>query len=153
MRLGDLLDEAGIIPDLKASSKKALLEELAEVATRRFPSIDKEKLLAVLAEREQLGTTGIGDGVAIPHGKLTGLVQPILCFGRSKKGIGFEALDGQPAFLFFLLVAPETSAGIHLQALARIARLLKNSHFRKRLLEAKGRKDIYETIVRADEEN
>lgn len=152
MKLSELLQENSIIPDLRAKDKKGVLEELAGVMILREPSMDKESLVKVLLERERLGSTGIGDGVAIPHGKFHGIEQPFLSFGRSPKGLDFESMDGEPVHLFFLLVAPENSASIHLKALARIAKLLKNSSFRKVLMEAQTRKEIYETIVHNDEE-
>lgn len=152
MKLSELLKENNVIPDLKAKDKKGALEELAEAMLNRTPNVDKGALVEVLLERERLGSTGIGDGVAIPHGKFHGIDQPIISFGRSRKGLDFEAMDGEPVYLFFLLVAPENSASIHLKALAKIARILKNSSFRKVLIEARTRKDIYETIIQNDEE-
>ena len=118
MKLSEIIEEEDIISDLKASDKKSVLEELAEVISNHEPSINKKDIVKVLVERERLGTTGIGDGVAIPHGKLNGVRQPLISFGRSKKGMDFDAMDGQPAYLFFLLIAPENSSGIHLEILA-----------------------------------
>lgn len=152
MKLSDILEEDNIIPDLKAKDKKGVLEELAEAVSSHQPSFDKNSLVKVLLERERLGSTGIGDGVAIPHGKFPGVTQPIISFGRSRKGLDFDSMDGEPAFLFFLLVAPENSASIHLKALARIAKILKNSAFRKLLMEAPSRDDLYKTIIQNDEE-
>ena len=152
MRLSEILEENSIIPELKAKDKKGVLEELAGALTNHQPSLDKNALVKVLLERERLGSTGIGDGVAIPHGKFRGLKNPIISFGRSLKGLDFESMDGEPAFLFFLLVAPEHSASIHLKALAKIAKILKNSSFRKILLEAPTRAEIYRVIIQNDEE-
>ncbi|NQT56811.1 MAG: PTS sugar transporter subunit IIA [Desulfobacteraceae bacterium] len=152
MKLSEIIEEEDIISDLKASDKKSVLEELAEVISNHEPSINKKDIVKVLMERERLGTTGIGDGVAIPHGKLNGVRQPLISFGRSKKGMDFDAMDGQPAYLFFLLIAPENSSGIHLEILARIAKMLKNSAFRKKLMEAGTRKECYQTIIQSDEE-
>jgi PTS system nitrogen regulatory IIA component len=152
MKLSEIIEEKDIISDLKASDKKSVLEELAEVISNHEPSINKKGIVKVLMERERLGTTGIGDGVAIPHGKLNGVRQPLISFGRSKKGMDFDAMDGQPAYLFFLLIAPENSSGIHLEILARIAKILKNSAFRKKLMEAGTRKECYQTIIQSDEE-
>lgn len=152
MKLSEIIEEEDIISDLKASDKKSVLEELAEVLSNHEPSINKKDIVKVLMERERLGTTGIGDGVAIPHGKLNGVRQPLISFGRSKKGMDFDAMDGQPAYLFFLLIAPENSSGIHLEILARIAKILKNSAFRKKLMEAGTRKECYQTIIQSDEE-
>jgi PTS system nitrogen regulatory IIA component len=152
MRLSEILDAKNIIPDLKARDKKKAIEELAETIVNSRPSMDKNALVKVLLERERLGSTGIGDGVAIPHGKFHGISEPVISFGRSIKGLDFESMDGQPVFLFFLLVAPENSASVHLKALARIAKLLKNSAFRKTLLEIPTRQELYKTIIQNDEE-
>ncbi len=152
MKLSEIIEPDRIIPELKASDKKGVLEELAELVAARNPSIDKDALVKVLLEREKLGSTGIGDGVAIPHGKLNGVSEPIISFGRSTKGLDFDSMDEQPVYIFFLLIAPENSAGIHLKVLAKIAKLLKNSSFRKRLMEAKTREELYEIIIHGDEE-
>lgn len=153
MKLSEIIDENSVIPELRAKDKRGVLEELAEAISKHVLSVDKGALVKVLLERERLGSTGIGDGVAIPHGKLTGVDRPIISFGRSKEGLDFDSMDGQPAYLFFLLVAPENSAGIHLKALAKIAKMLKNSLFRKRLMEAQSRKEIHQMIVQTDEES
>ncbi|HXN54964.1 MAG TPA: PTS sugar transporter subunit IIA, partial [Myxococcales bacterium] len=108
------------------------------------------RLLEVLLEREKLGSTGIGEGVAIPHGKLAGVPSVIAAFGRSRAGIDFAAVDGKPARLFFLLFAPENSAGIHLKALARISRLLRSPTFRQAILDAPDRLAIHRLIVQED---
>ncbi|MEE9609693.1 MAG: PTS sugar transporter subunit IIA [Desulfatiglandales bacterium] len=152
MKLSELIDQSNIIPDLKAKDKKEVLEELAEPIASHEPSLDKGSLVRVLLDRERLGSTGIGDGVAIPHGKFHGVSQPVISFGRSRQGLDFESMDGQPAYLFFLLVAPENSASVHLKALAKIAKILKNSSFRKVLMEAPTRKELYQTIIQNDEE-
>ena len=152
MKLSDILTENDIIPDLKAKDKKGVLEELAEAVITHDPDLDKCSLVRVLLERERLGSTGIGDGVAIPHGKFHGISHPIISFGRSRSGLDFDSMDGEPVFLFFLLVAPENSASIHLKALAKIARILKNVSFRRELLEVPTRKEIYQTIIQNDDE-
>ncbi|MCF8127621.1 MAG: PTS sugar transporter subunit IIA [Deltaproteobacteria bacterium] len=150
MRLSEILAIDNIIPDLKAKNKKGVLGELAEVIASYDTNIDKGMLVKVLIEREHLGSTGIGDGVAIPHGKLSSVKQPIVSFGRSKKGLDFDSMDGQPAYLFFLLLAPENSSGVHLQVLTKIARILKSSTFRKALMQVGSREEIYETIIQTD---
>ena len=152
MRLSEILNEDSIIPELRARDKRGVLEELAEPISQNEPSIDKSALVRVLLDRERLGSTGIGDGVAIPHGKFQGIRQPIISFGRSRKGLDFDSMDGEPAYLFFLLVAPENSASIHLKALAKIAKILKNSSFRKVLMEAPTKKELYQTIVENDDD-
>ncbi len=150
MRLSEILAIDNIIPELKAKDKKSVLGELAEVIARYDADIDKDDLVKVLIEREHLGSTGIGDGVAIPHGKLSSVTQPMVSFGRSKKGLDFDSMDGQPAFLFFLLLAPENSSGVHLQVLTKIARILKSSTFRKELMNVGSREEIYQTIIQTD---
>ena len=150
MKLSEILVRENIIPELKAKDKQSVLGELAEVITSYDTSIDKDDLVKVLIEREHLGSTGIGDGVAIPHGKLSSVKMPIVSFGRSKKGLDFDSMDGQPAFLFFLLLAPENSSGVHLQVLTKIARILKSSTFRKTLMEVQSREEIYQTIIQTD---
>lgn len=146
-----MFDESNIITELTARDKKGVLEELVAAVAGREPSIDRSSLVKVLLERERLGSTGIGDGVAIPHGKYRGISRPLISFGRSWEGLDFDSMDGQPAHLFFLLVAPEDSANIHLKVLAMIARILKNSAFRKTLLNASSREEIYGKIKQYDE--
>lgn len=150
MKLIDILDESAIVADLTASTKTEALEALVEVMTKSNPALRKEDLLQVLLEREELGSTGIGDGIAIPHGKSQELTEIVSGFGLSKQGIEFDSLDGKPAHLFFLLVAPENSVGTHLKMLARISRMLKNVEFRQKLLEAKSQQEIYQIIAEED---
>lgn len=152
MKLSEIITRQRIIANLKARDKVGVIRELADVICTAEPSIDKDALVKVLQEREKLGSTGIGDGVAIPHGKLNGIDKPLLSFGRSNSGVDFDSMDTQPVYLFFLFVAPENSAGAHLKVLARIAKMLKNSNLRKRLLEAKDEDEIYNIIVQSDEE-
>jgi len=151
MKLSEIIDKDNIIMELKAKDKRVVLEELAEVIATHDPSIDKGTLVKILVERERLGSTGIGDGVAIPHGKFNGLKSPLMSFGRSREGLDFESMDEQPVYLFFLLIAPENAVGIHLKVLAKIAKNLKSSAFRKKLMEASSKNEIYQTIIQADE--
>jgi len=130
MKILDILAVNSIVPELKGRTKKLVLEELIDAVKQHKPHIDSDRLMKVLLERERLGSTGIGDGIAIPHGKLKDIEDLVLSFGRSAEGIDFESMDGKPVHLFFLLVAPEACAGIHLRALAKIARLLKNGTVR-----------------------
>ena len=150
MRLMDVLSESLIIPELKAKDKKDVLQELTATLVEREDGLDHERLVSVLMDREKLGSTGIGEGVAIPHGKLHEIDHPFAVFGRSKHGVDFQSMDGRPAHLFFLLFAPENSTGIHLKALARISRLLKSASNRKRLLDANSRAEIFKIIVEED---
>jgi PTS system nitrogen regulatory IIA component len=151
MKITDILDEASIIQNLRSTSKKGVLEELSDVLVEGGKLPDRDKVVEVLLDREKLGSTGIGDGIAIPHGKMKGIKDLVISFGRSTKGINFESIDNKPTHLFFLLVAPENSAGIHLKALARISRLLKDPSFRSRLMEAKDRLDLFTIIAEEDE--
>jgi PTS system nitrogen regulatory IIA component len=111
---------------------------------------DEEELLRALLERESLGSTGVGDGVAIPHGKLPMGSEMIVAFGRSRKGIDFQSMDSKPVFLFFLLVTPEDKPGDHLKALARISRILKNPVLRESLTTAPDRQEIQRLIYQED---
>lgn len=151
MKIVDLLRPAAIAADLKSRGKNEVLTELAEVAVTVDGSLKRDDVLRVLLERERLGSTGIGDGVAIPHGKLKALDQLLICFGRSRPGVDFDSMDGKPAHLFFLLIAPEESVGIHLKTLARISKLLKNPAVRRRLVEAAGGEEIYRIIAQEEE--
>ncbi|MFB0520992.1 MAG: PTS sugar transporter subunit IIA [Desulfatiglandales bacterium] len=152
MKLSEIFKPQFIIPELKAHDKKGVLEELLQIITEQEESLNKGTLLQVLLERERLGSTGIGDGIALPHGKLKGLDKLLVSFGRSIDGLGFDAIDEKPAYLFFLLLAPENSAGMHLKSLAKISRMLKDGNFRQRLMGAKSREDIYNIIIDKDEE-
>ena len=152
MKLTDILLLDQIVPDLKARGKQAVMVELCQALARQRPDLDADRLLEVLQERERLGSTGIGDGIAIPHGKLPNLSDLQLAFGRSVAGVDFDSLDGKPAHLFFLVVAPENSAGVHLKALARISRLLKSHAVRRELMQAKDAREIMAVILAQDEE-
>lgn len=151
MRILDVLKEETIISELNATDKKGVLEELTSPVAKSS-GIDHEEMVRVLLERERLGSTGIGGGIAIPHGKLKPLDSLLVGFGRSLKGVDFEAIDGKPAHLFFLLMAPENSTGAHLRMLARISRLLKDSTFKERLMTAADRHEIYMVIANEDHE-
>jgi PTS system nitrogen regulatory IIA component len=152
MKILDILSRDSIIAELLGKTKRQVLEELTDALVRQKPQVNRTRLVEVLLERERLGSTGIGDGIAIPHGKLKDLDQLALSFGRSTPGVDFESMDGKPAHLFFLLVAPENCAGIHLRALAKIARLLKNSAIRKRLGTAATQDEIYTILQEEDDE-
>ena len=149
MRLMDLLDPASVIPDLKGREKRDVLTELA-VAMAPGLGVPADRVARVLAEREKLGSTGIGDGIAIPHGKIDGIDGLRVGFARSVPGVDFEAMDGGLTHLFFVLIAPEDSVGDHLKMLARISRMLKDNEFRSRLLLAKGREQILSLIEEED---
>ena len=149
MTITDLVAPEAILPALKVNSKKQALQELAAKAAS-LTGQNERAVFEVLLQREKLGTTAVGYGVAIPHGKLPGLRRVFAAFGRSPAGVDFQSLDGKPTHLFFLLVAPEESAGAHLKALARISRLLKDDAFRARLREAPDAEALYRTIREED---
>lgn len=150
MTIKDLIKSDYIIEELKSKTKREVLVELSEVFRRGDINADYDSMVEVLLEREKLGSTGIGDGIAIPHGKLPGLDNLIISFGRSREGVGFDSLDGNPVHIFFLLMAPENSAGQHLKALAKISRMLKDKDFRKNLIETGSSEGIYNLIIEKD---
>jgi PTS system nitrogen regulatory IIA component len=152
MKISDFLDARTVVSDLKATNKKEVLEELCRALVVLYPALDRDRMVGILLDRERLGSTGVGEGVAIPHGKMGDLDSLIACFGRSAEGVEFEAVDNQPVRLFFLLFAPENSAGVHLKALAKISRLLKRPSVRAQLLEAHSQEDIYGILTQDDGE-
>jgi nitrogen PTS system EIIA component len=151
MKISELLDPRAVVSSLAATGKREVLEELATAVAAAHKELGRDKVLHTLLEREKLGSTGVGDGIAIPHGKIAGLPNIIVAFGRSPGGIPFDAIDGRQVHLFFLLLAPEDSPGTHLKALARISRLLKDAPFRERLLKARNADEIFDVIRREDE--
>jgi PTS system nitrogen regulatory IIA component len=151
MRITELMDKNLIISELHSETKKEVLKELVDCITKKELDIDGNDLLRVLLEREELGSTGIGDGIAIPHGKVKKIEDLMVAFGRSLGGVDFQSMDGKPTHIIFLLIAPENSAGIHLKALARLSRLLKDSRFRKNIMEADSSEEIYDLIAQEDE--
>lgn len=150
MKINEILSPELIAPSLAGRTKPEVLRELASLLTAKYRDIDTDDLSAVLAERERLGSTAIGDGIAIPHGKIAGARQILGTFGRHLPGVDFESLDGKPTHLFFLLVAPEDSSSLHLKALARVSRLFKDSGFRERLIHARDASEIFRLIVEED---
>lgn len=150
-KVSEMIGEDLIIEDLAATSKLDVLREFSRLLFDTGRVTDREGLTKVLVARETLGSTGIGDGVAIPHGKLDTIGDLILAFGRSKAGVDFDSLDGQPAHLFFLLLAPENAPGDHLKALARVSRLMKNRELREALMNAAGASEIRQVIADREE--
>ena len=151
MKITDILTEDMVVPALRGRTKRDVIEELATVVAAGHPEIDRTRLVQALEDREKLNSTALGEGVAIPHGKLPGLKRVVAAFGRSRTGLDFSSLDGKPTHLFFLLVAPEDSAGAHLKALARISRLLKDEAFRSRLMGAADSAELFRTIREEDD--
>ena len=151
MKILDVLQKEAILPDLTSQDKKGVIEELVSPVTQ-IANVNREDLVRVLMDRERLGSTGIGGGIGIPHGKLRGLESLILSFGLSRKGVDFESMDGRPTHIFFLLITPENSTGLHLKLLARISKILKNDLFKSKLLKAADRDEIFDAIKEEDEE-
>ena len=153
MTIMGFLDDRAVTTDLRARAKEDVIQELVQllVGSGAIKEKDVSKLVQILMKRESLGSTGIGQGVAIPHGKSDCVTNLVAAFGISRTGVNFDSLDGEPVHLFFLLVAPEDSAGPHLKALARISRLLKDKHFRDSLQAAKDEKTLVKIIREEDE--
>jgi len=153
MKIMDFLTPKAVNADLQATDKKTAINELLGilVSSRQINPAKKDELMRVVMEREALGSTGIGQGVAIPHGKAPSVKKLVAAFGISHKGINFDSLDGEPAYIFFLLLAPQDSAGPHLKALARISRLLKEKLFRDLLCKTTDAKQLFKVLKDADQ--
>ncbi|HXU68131.1 MAG TPA: PTS sugar transporter subunit IIA [Polyangia bacterium] len=153
MKIVDFVGPELIVPQLQAHEKSAVIRELADHLAAHVSGpqkIDREVLAKVLLERERLASTAIGEGVAIPHGKLDAVGKLVAVVGRAPEGVDFDSMDGRPTHLFFVLVAPENSTGVHLKALARISRLFKDPEFRTRLMQAKDAAEIFKVIADED---
>jgi PTS system nitrogen regulatory IIA component len=151
MKIMDYLSEEWVIPDLQGTDKSSILKELSSVLVKpcQVPSV--EELLQVLLDREKLGSTGIGEGIAIPHGRLKKLKKFFISFGRSLRGVDFDSIDRKPSHLFFLVIAPENSAVDNLKLLSRIVTLLKGPSLKKRLMEVHSQKELFQIISEEDE--
>jgi len=153
MKIRDFLCKKAVTAELKATTKKDVVEELVDLLVEAG-AVEKKiraKLIDILMARESLGSTAIGQGIAIPHGKCESVTKLTAALGISKSGVDFDSLDGEPANIFFLLVAPVDSAGPHLKALARISRLLKDKYYRDNLKNAKNAKDILALLTQEDD--
>lgn len=153
MKILDFLNEKAISANLKSQDKKAVIRELTDLLIKagELKPRMKDAVVKALLNREALGSTGIGQGVAIPHGKCEYIKELIGSFGISKKGINFDSLDGEPAYIFFLLLAPIESSGPHLKALARISKLLKDKYFRDSLKNAENERMLLKIIKEEDQ--
>ena len=150
MLLTDLLSARRIKIPLVATTKDDLLRELVDVAANGAQVKDRAEVLRAVMEREEVLSTGIGHGVAIPHGKSSSVDGLVLVAGVAREGVDFEALDGKPVHLFFLLVGPESAAGQHVKALSRISRLLRRESFRQRLIDASDADTFYSVLSEAE---
>jgi len=153
MQIMEFLSKKAILTDIKSTKKEEVIKELVDalVAAGEIEKRCRNRLIDALMTRESLGSTAIGQGIAIPHAKSDCVDKLIAAFGLSKKGVDFDSLDGEPAYIFFLLVAPQDSAGPHLKALARISRLLKDKYFRDSLRACTDDKSILKIIAGEDE--
>lgn len=146
MKLVDVLVRDSCVFDMRARTRKEALRELSEALAAHTPEVTPAELLDLLMEREKLGSTAMGDGIAIPHARFDSLERIVVGFGRSRGGVPFESIDGQPTHLFFLLVAPKKEGSAHLLALARLSRLLGDERFRRRLLDLEGIDDLIRAV-------
>ena len=153
MQIMDFLSKKAIVVDIKSTKKEDVIKELVDVLINagEIEKRYRNKLIDALIARESLGSTAIGQGIAIPHAKSDCVTKLVASFGLSKKGVDFDSLDGELAYIFFLLVAPQDSAGPHLKALARISRLLKDKYFRDSLRASTDEKSIIKIIAEEDE--
>ncbi len=153
MKIADILTKDSIIKSLEASEKKNALREISETVSRLSPSLNTETLFKMLLEREELCSTALDHGVAVPHLRMHGLSEPVAVFARSAEGIDFDSLDGKPTHLFMTIIASDSRADEYINLLARITSVLKNGKTRKRLMEAQSTKDIFETLIEEDPGN
>ncbi len=153
MQIMDFLSRKAIITDLKGTQKEDVIRELVEALCNagEIEKRNRNKLVEALIARESLGSTAIGQGIAIPHAKSDSVDKLVAAFGLSRRGVDFDSLDGESAYIFFLLVAPQDSAGPHLKALARISRLLKDKYFRDTLRSSVDEKAVIKVISQEDE--
>lgn len=153
MKIMDFLSKKAVVTDLRSSKKEDILRELVDalVIAGEVEKRYRNKLIEALMVRETLGSTAIGQGVGIPHAKSDCVRRLVAAFGLSRKGVNFDSLDGEPAYIFFLLLAPADSAGPHLKALARVSRLLKDKYFRDSLRQCQDEKSIIRIIIQEDE--
>ena len=151
MQMDQIFKIGFLTENMLAKTKTEALEELVNTLIKSGLKLDSAKVIEVLQQREKLGSTGIGDGLAIPHGKIPSLDEIVVAFGRSKKGVDFDSLDGKPVHIFFLLLAPENSVGQHLKALAKISKMLKKANFRQKLIETDSKNDLYKLIIEQNE--
>lgn len=150
-RLSEMVAIEAVVPYLKNTTKDGIIGELSGVISAVYPKHNKDEITQALIEREKLGSTGIENGVAIPHAKLNNLEQIIIAVGRSIPGVDFKAHDGNKSHIFFVLLAPANSQGMHLKTLAQLSRILKDDSVRSRLMGAETREEILNILRREDD--
>ncbi len=151
MKLSDILRESCVVADIKGKTKKEILLELVGPLKDTNLIDNVNAVVKIIMERERLGSTGIGDGVAIPHGKMKNIDSIICAVGRSQEGVDFDAVDRQPVHIFFLVLAPEDSASLHLKVLSRISKILRDPSFRKTILKLANAHEIYANVIETDD--
>lgn len=151
MKITDYLKEDRVAADLQGTDKLSILKEMSRLLMKPCQAASAEDLVHILLDREKLESTGIGEGIAIPHGRVKKLNEFVLSFGRSTKGIDFDSIDHKPTHLFFFVMAPENSAVNNLKLLSRIVTLLKDPSFKRRLMEARSSKELFQIISEEDE--
>ncbi len=151
MKLSEILHKDAIVNELQSKDKQGVLKELSQAAAK-VSQATHDEILGVLEERESLGSTGIGGGIAIPHGKLPDMDSVILGLGISRTGVEYDSLDNKPVHIFFVILTPEDSTGGHLKVLAQVSKLLKQEQFKTDLLQTRTSEDIFDIICQQDEE-
>ncbi|MEW6556351.1 MAG: PTS sugar transporter subunit IIA [Elusimicrobiota bacterium] len=151
MKILDFLSESCVITELTGKTKKEVVTELVEILAKKKLVKNIDKTVEAIMKRESTGSTGIGQGVAIPHAKSEDITKIVASLGLSKTGIDFDSLDGEPVYIIFLMVAPPESISEHLQAIAKISRLLKDKFFRQSLRDAQTPQEVIKIIKEEDE--
>ncbi|QMU56595.1 MAG: hypothetical protein GKS04_05620 [Candidatus Mycalebacterium zealandia] len=153
MKIADVLTKDSIIKSLQATDKNGVLKEISETVSSLSPSLDADVLLKMLLEREEICSTALDHGVAVPHLRMHGLSEPVAAFARSVQGVDFGSLDGNPTYLFMVIIASDSRADEYINLLARVTSALKSGEMRERLIKAGSTKDIFETLVEEDDRN
>ncbi len=151
MKILDYITKETILTDLQSTDKKGVIDELAEPVAA-LTGLDHREIVRVLIERERLGSTGIGGGIAIPHGKINGIESLVLGFGLSRQGVNFEALDNKSTHIFFLLLSDDNCTGLHLRVLARLSKLLREKSFKEKLMQTDSPNAVISVLKEADED-
>ncbi len=151
MKIAEILQEQCVVADIRGKTKREIITELVEALAKARLVKDVEPVVNVVMDREKLGSTGIGNGVAVPHGKLKNINNIMCAFGRSQNGVDFDAVDRAPVHIFFLVLAPEDSASLHLKVLSRITKILRDQSLRKKIIKLTNVRELYTSILEEDE--
>jgi len=151
LKIAEILQEQCVVADIRGKTKREIITELVEALAKARLVKDIEPVVNVVMDREKLGSTGIGNGVAVPHGKLKNINNIMCAFGRSQNGVDFDAVDRAPVHIFFLVLAPEDSASLHLKVLSRITKILRDQSLRKKIIKLTNVHELYTSILEEDE--